>query len=172
MRTLSVATVAFAALLAFASASKTPRDYCQRTLVVTELFDPDGFVVPLALRNASAVDITVLIGYTSGFQDPVVWGGSGTSSRKAGTLMSTCFLQSLTATGGMVNYCSSTLAFGEYGSISWMGPFYDEQGEEFHNGITGGTGIYLGASGSVRTNVLKTGEAWRYQFTLLDRPKC
>ncbi|KAG2486699.1 hypothetical protein HYH03_014628 [Edaphochlamys debaryana] len=165
------AAALFLMALSVVAAAMPPKDLCTRTLVVTEVYNDDGWSMPAHLREVSD-NITNIIGYTTGYNDPAVWGGSGTSTRRVGTVLSTCFLQSVSPSGGQYNYCTATLTVGDYGSISWMGPFNDEEGDEFYNAITGGTGIYNGATGSVRTNVLKTAELWRYQFTFLEKPKC
>ena len=47
---------------------------------------------------------------------------------QAGSVLSQCFVQSYDATSGeFVNYCTATIAFGNHGSITWLGPFPDLQ---------------------------------------------
>ncbi|KAG2448418.1 hypothetical protein HYH02_006310 [Chlamydomonas schloesseri] len=169
-RRVGVLAVMALAMIAMVSA-KPPKEACGRTIVVTELYNEDTLAAPEFLMTET--NQTKFVGYTLGYEDEAVWGGSGDSGRKAGDIVAACFVNSVSGDDGwMLNYCTTTLTFGDYGAISWMGQFPDKQDNEFYNPIVGGTGIFEGARGTVRTNILSQGERWRYQFKLLSTPKC
>ncbi|EFJ40233.1 allene oxide cyclase [Volvox carteri f. nagariensis] len=93
------------------------------------------------------------------FNIVLVTTASGTP--KIGTVTSICYFLSLTN-----NYCTTTLSFGYFGDMTFMGPFTDDTGAAFVNAIVGGTGIFAGAGGSVRVDVLVGGQVWKYTIGL------
>ncbi|GIL90019.1 hypothetical protein Vretifemale_17742 [Volvox reticuliferus] len=145
-----------------------PKEICGRTIVVTELFNQDNLVTPAGIDISSMTDLSSFVGYQLGYVDDMFLGSSASNlSTPVGTVTSICYFLST-----VNNYCTSTLSFGSFGDITFVGPFNDVSGNGFQNAIAGGTGIFTGAQGSVTINVLNGGQAWLTTVGLLKAPKC
>ncbi|GIL90020.1 hypothetical protein Vretimale_18143 [Volvox reticuliferus] len=144
-----------------------PKEICGRTIVVTEVFNPAGWVTPAGI-NFTIQDLSPLFGYQLGFTDDAFL-GSGTSnlSDPVGKVTSVCYYQN-----PVTSYCTTTLSFGSFGDITSVGFFIDRTGAKFTNAIVGGTGIFTGAQGTASIDILRGGESWSITIGLLKAPKC
>ncbi|PNH03956.1 hypothetical protein TSOC_009943 [Tetrabaena socialis] len=149
------------------SSGQPPAELCARTITVVETFSAAGLQVPMGIN---ATDYSTWPGSTVGYNNDLVFGGSGMSNRTAGGILSMCFVQSASGDASY-SYCIATATF-SMGSITFQGPFPDDVDSVFVSAVVGGTGIFNGATGSAKVTVLTAGTQWKYKFTLMSKPAC
>ncbi|GIL67681.1 hypothetical protein Vafri_21012 [Volvox africanus] len=145
-----------------------PKEICSRTFVLTEVFNPRTLITPTGIQF-SLTDLSPIIGYTIAYTDDDLFLGKGVtnSSVLVGKVTSVCYILN-----PIDSYCTSTVTFGSFGDLTSFGPFGDSTGNTFQNAIPGGTGIFSGAQGSMKVEVLSGGQLWAYTITLTKAPKC